>query len=95
MSSATYKIDQFNAKIVDEKGPLPHNGKFLKEGVVKYYYKPGYMSGVIALVFDMKDNLIGRVLGWHMERLWVEDVEQAFVDELSPWADEPVVFNYL
>ncbi|MNW03613.1 hypothetical protein D3C71_1995730 [compost metagenome] len=50
---------------------------------------------MIALVFDMKDNLIGRVLGWHMERLWVEDVEQAFVDELSPWADEPVVFNYL
>jgi len=98
MSSATYKIDRFNAKIVEEKGPLPYNGEagnmFLKEGVVKYYYEPHNPSGVVALVFDTQDNLLGRVQGWHRERLWVEDVEQAFVDTLCTRPDQ-VVFNYL
>lgn len=95
MSSATYKIDQFNNKIVVEKGPLPHNGKYIKEGVVKFYYEPHNPSGVVALVYDPQDSLLGRIQGWHRERLWVEDVGQAFVDTLCAWADEPVVFSYL
>lgn len=95
MSSAAYKIDQFNAKIVEEKGPLPHNGKFIKEGVVKYYYELRDPSGAVALVYDPQDKLIGRVQGWHRDRLWVEDVEQEFVDMLTAWDVEPVVFSYL
>lgn len=95
MSSAAYKIDQFNNKIVVERGPLPHNWKFIKEGVVKFYYELRDPSGVVALVYDPQDNLLGRIHGWHRERLWVENVQQAFVDTLQPWADEPVAFSYL
>jgi hypothetical protein len=94
MSSFACKIGHFNRKIVEEKGPLPYNGKYLKEGVVKYYYELHNTHGVVAVAYDPQGVLIGRIQGWHKERLWVEDVEQSWVDTLGSH-DEQVVFNYL
>lgn len=98
MSSFQCKINHFNRKIVEEKGPLPYSGKagrhYLKEGVVKYNYEPSNPHGVVALVYDPQDNLVGRVEGWHRECLFVSDVEQTFVDTLHSH-DQQVEFNYL
>lgn len=98
MSSFQCKINLFNDKIIAKKGPLPYSGKaghhYLKTGVVKYKFESENPHGCVALVYDTQGNLVGRAQGWHRECLFVEDVEQSFVDTLQSH-DQQVEFNYL